>query len=184
MRTSSTIFLKIAVVLIQMLILAACSSETSPSVSPTNSTGPIQNQGLGLSKTDWEKLHGPGTPNAPGLPSFQYAQNEYLIITANDRVAQIERRWTTQPVILDVAKEESKKLYPTDAKFIKSVETASNKDYVEVFFSEMAKQAFASVPGTTPLWSGGSPGNFTVTYRQAANHQIESIVIALGINPT
>jgi len=184
LRTSSTVILKVALVLLLMLTLAACNSETGTSGPSTQSTGQIQGQGLGLSKADWEKLHGPGTPNAPGFPSFQYEKNQYQVIIANDQVAQIERHWISQAVSLDMAKEESKKLYPADAKFIKSVVTASNKDNVEVFFSDMAKQAFASTSSTIPLWPGGSPGNFTVTYRQTANHQIESIVIVLGINPT
>jgi len=211
LRTSPNVILKVALGLLLMLNLVACSSETAPdsSATPTvlsannsvttiaangttaitiksstQSQTPIQSQGLGLSKTDWDKFHGPGVPIAPGVPSFRYENNQYQVIIANDQVAQIERRWLSQPISLDLAKEQSKKLYPTDAKFIKSLVATHTKDNLDVFFSDMAKQAFASIPSTIPLWPGGSPGNFTVTYHTTANNQIESIVIALGINPT
>lgn len=164
-------------------IVTNVAAETT-SLASMQAVGPIQTQGLGISKVEWEKVHGLGIPIVQGLPSFQYEQNQYQVIMANDLVAQVERRWLSQAVSLDMAKAESKKLYPADAKFIKSIVTATDKDNVDVFFSNMAKQAFASIPVSTPLWPGGSPGNFTVTYRQDANHQITSIIIALGINPT
>jgi len=209
---SPTLILKFVLGLTLTLILAACGGEsptntTSPATPTvpatkslvagvaTNLAGPItnapptlaqsqiQSQGLGLSKTDWEKLHGSGTTLAPGIPSFQYEKGQYQIIMIDDRVTQLQRYWLSQPVSLDMAKEESKKLYPVDAKIIKSVVT-STKDNVDIFFSDIVKQAFASSQNSGLLWPGGAPGNFTVTYRQAVNNQINSLIIALGVNPT
>jgi len=150
----------------------------SPTAAPPTQV-PLNSQGLGLFKTEWEKWHGQGDPKDNGV---YYENQKYLVMFFEDRIVRLERLYNPDPVTLDAARQESKNFLPEDAQLVQSYIGPDNVP-VDLYKSETLKTYFASV--TDPdFWKGGEPGNFIVQYRKSNQpNMFSAIVITLGNNP-
>ncbi|MBN9392906.1 MAG: hypothetical protein J0I20_33050 [Chloroflexi bacterium] len=155
----------------------ATPGPTQPAATPTQV--PLNSQGLGLFKSEWEKWHGQGEQRDNGI---YYENEKYLVVFYEDRISRLERLYGPNPVTLDAARAESKNFFPEDSKLVQSYLTPDNVQ-VDLYKSVTLKTYFAGV--TDPdFWKGGEPGNFIVQYRKSDQANLYSaIVLTLGNNP-
>lgn len=160
--------------------LVAAVATVSPPPSPF--TAPrFHSGGLGLTRSDWEAIHGSGSKDNSGW--FHYANEAYVIDFASWSTPEysawhIERQWgwpRPKPVPLDEARSEARSLIPTDSKLVKTYTTQQGR-LVDLYFSESLKRRFPA-----RMFIGGEPGNFIVLYRPT--NPVDTMIIGIGNNP-
>jgi hypothetical protein len=157
---------------------APVPSTATPVPAPAAPTArPFASGGLGLSRSEWERLHGAPTRD-DGL-FLSYKDGAYVATFVYGNLHHAERVWGDRnPVTLQVAREVGKTLIPVDAQLVRSYVAPGSRD-VDLYRSESLKTRFAP---DDPAWVGAEPGVLIVIYR-AATGPVTSIVVATGNNP-
>ncbi len=151
------------------------SLDASPGASPA-AASPVAggSSGLGLTQTEWERLHGPGTTES--FPSYEGGQ--YTVGYLDTRVYLLN--WTPPEPIPTLAQAQAlaPTLYPTDAQLTRSEVSAANNP-VDRFVSAWLAEAFGP---DYPLWRADSVGSFSVNYHvdPYGSGAVTSIVYQLG----
>ena len=151
----------------------------TPQNSPTKTI--YESGGLGVDFEFWEKEHGKGNPDDPKSPSYYSYEDGKFVIQFSEgtkgKVQYIEHPWGDKnAVTIDVARNESKKLIPKDAKFLKSYKSQSGST-VDLYHSDSLKTQFSE-----DNFIGGKPGDFIILYRNQTG-KTTTFIIALGNNP-
>jgi hypothetical protein len=154
-----------------------------PAAGPTSSTAngarpqagpPFNSGGLGLSRAEWEQVHGQPTRSSIFL---EYAGGRLVVGLLEGNVWHLERVWPrTDAVALDAARNDVRTYLVNDAVLVQSVDRGDGK-VIEVYTSAVLTNRF----GPT-AWNSGRPGTFTVQYRfrTAADRMVTSAMFRLG----
>ncbi|MEK6288512.1 MAG: hypothetical protein AABO57_22575 [Acidobacteriota bacterium] len=153
-----------------ILMAGACQSRVQSGPS-------IKSGGLGLSRTEWERLHGHTTNQDSGYSYYKDEPGQFIINFMGRGAAYIKRSYDDPAgVTLEEARKESQKLIPQDSRLIRTYNASAGP--VDLYFSDALKPIFP----TDDYWIHGEPGNFIVLY--FSDHGIiDSFVIGLGNNP-
>jgi len=137
----------------------------------------LESGGLGLNRTEWERLHGHATNQDSGYSYYKDEPGQFIINFMARRAAYIKRTYDDPAgVSLEQARSESQKLIPNDSRLIRTYYASAGP--VDLYFSDALKPIFP----TDDYWIHGKPGNFIVLY--FFDHGIvDSFVIGLGNNP-
>jgi hypothetical protein len=140
-------------------------------------TVPFVSGGLGLSRTDWERDHGPPVREVAGF--VHYGDETWVVAFMEGSVWHIERTYGDREAASpELARDEGMRLMPPDAQFIRGYSSPSGQP-VHLYVSESLKGRFSS-----DRWTGGQPGNFIVLNRtRTTDDRVTSLVIGLGDNP-
>ncbi len=151
-----------------------------PATAPAQpSSGAFQSNGIGLSRSDWEKLHGPGIGDASGA-NVRYENDKFLVTFLKGNVVEFIRQYGNgNTVPLDLAVAESKGYLPADARFVRTY--TSGGDRVDVYESPSLATRYPADPANFP-WGGEKPGTFIVLF-QMSNGRVNSLSIGAGNNP-
>lgn len=168
MKTRSGLYAFSIVILVLASLALACGG-TPKSVSTPGK--------LGISRSEWEKIHGKAnTDEMPGM--YSYNGGQYLVQFVDDNVRTIEHVWQNGGVSLKDAQEQSEKLIPTDASFVRSYSPSGLPELkVELYQSEYLMRKFDD-----DAFIGGEPGDFIVVYF-VYDGVVPSIIVAIGNNP-
>ena len=151
-------------------IAAACQSRMQ-------SDQRIQSGGLGLSRTEWENLHGNAAGQDSGFVSYNDDRGRFVINFMNIAAGYIKRVYTDHAGIrLEEARNEVRTLIPDDAMLIRTYYVGARP--VDLYSSVSLKTVFPS----DDYWVNGEPGQFIVLY--FSDHDVvDSFVLGLGNNP-
>jgi endonuclease YncB( thermonuclease family) len=127
-----------------------------PTLPPTAMSSPTPvpyaSGGLGLSRSEWERVHGAGTAADFGV---EYEQGRYIVQFQDDRVWYIERQWSS-PVLLEDAQAQGVQLIPHDSQLVQSYSPENLPELVvDLYQSDSLAPLFAN-------WAGGSAGRLEV----------------------
>lgn len=154
---------------------------TATFAATQETTEEFSSNGLGLSRSKWEKSH-----NETGEGSLGYSppmgiayDNKYNVIFMSENVWQIERGWATNNFIsLQDAEIEGKTLIPLDSRFLKRYSPAGRPEtIVDVYMSESLKKRFSS-----GHWVYAEIGTFIIHYN-VYNTGVGSMIISIDDNP-
>lgn len=163
---------------------------TQPSaLSTTATTAPttaFASGGLGLSRAEWEKLHGPGGEGMfetePGRDGHNIA---YIAAGSNELVGVIAKGYNPE-VSINKARAEIRTLLPADAQSVTFNEEGGTYD---TYLSESLRNLVP--PGTTNLypelngpdiWNGAEPGTITIKYDGSDTNVVYVLVYIGGRN--
>lgn len=131
--------------------------------------------GLGLTKGEWEKRHGP--PRDEPAPLLSYEGDHYLVIFSGDNV------WNPthypaygEGVSLAQARAAAQKLMPEDTRATKSYRPDRDR-LVELYRSEFLRERFRG-----DMWGESEPGTFLVLYKPTGG-KIQTIITRTGDQP-
>ena len=138
---------------------------------------PFYSGGLGLTQEEWEQLHGLGSADPSGFISYE--NGTYLVGFQEGKVWHIERPWGPEtPLTVEDARAESQNLIPADRQYLQAYSPEGRPDLVvDLYLSPSLASRFSG-----DWWTGGEPGNFTVTY-SVSGYSVSRMVIALGNTP-
>ncbi len=132
---------------------------------PTNTPlPPSASGGLGLSKSEVEKLYGKGNPSTANRNNVAYDDRGMQVsypFTVPQNVDQVTRTWDPE-IALEVGRTEIKAYMPADAQFIQTL-TVRNIT-VDVYRSAWLATRFPKGP-----WGKGEPGSFTILCQTTAD---------------
>ena len=152
------------------LITAACQSRVQRDQR-------IQSGGLGLSRTEWERLHGNAASQDSGYVYYDDDHGRVVINFMNIAAADIKRVYADhKSVRLEEARNEVRTLIPDDAKLIRTYDVGARP--VDLYSSDSLKAIFRGAD----YWVNGEPGQFFVLYF-SDNDVVESFELGLGNNP-
>lgn len=152
------------------LIAASCQSSVHNNQS-------LQSGGLGLSRTEWELLHGRAASQDSGYVYYDDERGRFIINFMASRAAYIKRSYRDSAgVSLDDARSESRKLIPIDSRLLRTYNSSAGT--VDLYFTDVLKPMFPK----DDYWIRGEPGNFIVLY-SSNQSVVDSFVIGLGNNP-
>lgn len=136
---------------------------------------PFSSGGLGLSRIDWEHLHGRPVRDEP----FAQYENGSMVATFMDgNLWRLERIWGDFAAVeLDVARDGGQRLIPSDARLVRTYSTTDGRT-VDLYKSESLGVRFPD-----SRWTGGEAGDFIVLYRIRGDGLVTSLVAATGNNP-
>lgn len=117
--------------------------------SEETTSGKFRSGGLGLSRTDWEVLH--GTPESPALDLLVYQDNAftYKITYQQNLVWQIEKSWGTTSPVPQQARARIRRYLPLDSHLAETVEKSADT-IVDVYRSHMLAQLLSPQPPEPP----------------------------------
>ena len=162
----------------------AAPSPTTPSATaatPTRRAGIFRSGGLGLTREEWERLH--GAPSRETDEAVEYENGRFVVAFRDGRVARLTRVWGEQsPALLDAARIESRTFLPRDARFVRSrIPTVeSGQPFVDVYSSESLPIPFPDAPWRATPWTGGEPGNLVAVFRVTPELRTPSAVVSVG----
>ncbi len=149
-----------------------------PTKAPTAAPEPatFESGGLGLSREDWEQLHGAPTRDTDGLVAYE--DDVYLVIYQDDKVWNLTAYPESgEAVPLAEARALGKGLIPQDAKKVKTYKPDADR-VVDVHRSKSLRSRFG-----TMTWLGDQPGTFILLYKLDAAGDVHTIMAAPGNNP-
>jgi hypothetical protein len=135
---------------------------------------PFASGGLGLSRTEWEKVHGQPTRSSIFL---EYDGGRLVVGLLESNVWHIERIWMRgEAVALEAARNDARSYLPSDANLTQSVDRGDGR-IVDIYSSSILASRFAST-----AWNGGRAGTFTIQYRfrTPADRMVVSAMFRLG----
>ena len=130
----------------------------------------FESGGLGLSRVEWEKVHGRAVGDDIG--GIVYA-NGYSIGYSSDSSAAIAitvGRTFSPAVTVQQARAESKKVIPADAQLVGTEDPAGGVMYDTYYSASLAALFPSDTPDPFPhrsdidIWNGARPGTFTVKF--------------------
>jgi hypothetical protein len=151
--------------------LADPAARAVPAAGP-----PFASGGLGLSRAEWEKIHGGPTRSSILL---EYDDGRLVVGLLESNVWHLERVWMrgdAEAVSLEAAREEAKSFLPSDATETQTVDRGDGR-IIDVYSSAILANRFAST-----AWNGGTQGTFAIQYRfrSAADRMVTSAMFRLG----
>jgi hypothetical protein len=129
--------------------------------------------GLGLERSEWERLYGlPGRIDA-GFSEYQHGS---LVVTfRDDRVRYLQHVWgDDQPVMLEEARRLSRMVIPTDSVLLRTY-VARQGRIVDLYRSDSLHARFSST-----TWLGSDPGTLQVRYWARPDQRVTSITVVAG----
>jgi hypothetical protein len=166
---------------IEPITPATAAADPVPAATATPRGGAFRSEGLGATRAEWERAHGPPSGQVDGLVAYE--RGVFRIGFREERVARLERAWGDQaPVLLDGARIESRTLLPRDARFVRTrvPVSAPGQPIVDVYRSESLIAPFPSAPWRRGTWTGGEPGNLIARYRVTPDLRVTAALIGLG----
>jgi len=159
-----------------VLVVAGCN------VASHRSSANFASGGLGLSRREWERRHGPAL--AQDSAEVHYRSQDggsFFIGFVNGNVHSL-RRFEAKPLSLDEARNEANQLIPTDSSLTRTFTFFANKEAVlDRYHSESLKSRFS---GESSNWTGGEPGDFTISYSTSApDNTVDGFGIRAGDIP-
>jgi hypothetical protein len=137
----------------------------------------LQSGGLGLSRTEWERAHGPAASQDSGYVNYTDEQGRFIINFMKRGAGYIKRAYSDPAgVTLDAARSESQTLIPNDYRLIRTYDTSAGP--VDLYFSDSLKSIFPD----DDYPARGQLGQFIVLYF-SDNGIVGSFAIGLGDNP-
>jgi hypothetical protein len=133
----------------------------------------IHSGGLGLTRGQWEKLHGSAATRDSGYFTYD-DENGKMTINFMNRAGYIKRSYH-QGVSKEEARAAAAKLMPADSVFVRSY-TLDGAD-VDLYNSNSLRIVFEG----PDYWPGGQAGDFIVLYR-LTDQSISWFSMALGNN--
>lgn len=117
--------------------------------SEETTSGRFRSGGLGLSRTDWEVLHGVPEAPAPELLVYQDKTFTYKITYQQNLVWQLEKSWGTTTPVPQQARARIRRYLPLDSRLTETV-TKSADTIVDVYRSHMLAQLLDPQPPEPP----------------------------------
>lgn len=140
-----------------------------------HTTTPVEVGGIGLSRAEWERLHGQAVEEVGGFVSYEHGK--YVVAFLDGRVRYIERKYHRE-VSLDTARRVAKGLLPADAVLVRAGKPRAER-VLELYGSGYLKSRFISSGENADPWVRGERGSSSVLYRIEAG-QVVSVIVAVG----
>lgn len=142
-----------------------------------NGVPSLQSGGLGLTRSEWQQLHGTAASQDSGYANYNDYRGRFTINFMVRYAGYIKRTYRDPAVVpLEDARRESRSLMPADSTLIRTYHVSAGP--VDLYSSESLKQLFPSDED----WIRGEPGQFIVLY-SSDRDSVDSYVLALGNNP-
>jgi hypothetical protein len=148
---------------------ASATGASSTQAGPAFASG-----GLGLSRAEWEKVHGP--PSKVSI-FLEYNDGQLIVGLSNDNIWHLERIWSPKDAVsLEDARDDVRGYLPNDAQLTQSIDRGDGR-LVDLYTSASITPRF----GPT-AWNGGQPGTFAIQYRyrNVDDHHVTSAMFRLG----
>jgi hypothetical protein len=141
-------------------------------------TDGVSSRGIGLDMPSWEDVY--GKPTREDTLGLIYKDGAFIVIPhGNNNIWHLERNWDEKEAVpFEDAKKLAQGFIPTDSTFIKGYEL-NISTRVEVFHSDWLATRYPEQMD----WTGGSPGDFIITYTINDQEQTISFIITTGNNP-
>jgi hypothetical protein len=147
----------------------AAAGASSPQAGPAFASG-----GLGLSRAQWEQIH--GQPSKVSI-FLEYNDGQLVVGLSNDNIWHLERIWSSKDAVsLEDARDDVRGYLPNDAQLTQSIDRGDGR-LVDLYTSASLTPRF----GPT-AWNGGQPGTFAIQYRyrNVDDHHVTSAMFRLG----
>lgn len=177
----SVLFVVTVVGLIALFVRSA--SPPVQSVQPSTTSAPAVVQavydsgGLGISRADWERIHGtPGVLNQGGLATYE--NKKYMVLFWVDNVDNPAQLITRQypdndKLVLEVARTEARAMLPKDARFVKTITEPAILEVlpnvVDIYTSQSLISRYPPHDQFSLDWGETGPGSISLLYRFDAN---------------
>jgi hypothetical protein len=130
--------------------------------------------GLGLSKEEWEQIH--GQPSKVSI-FLEYNDGQLIVGLSNNNIWHLERIWSSQDAVtLEAARDDVRQYLPADAQLTQSIDRGDGR-LVDVYTSASLTPRFGET-----AWNGGKPGTFAIQFRYKStdDHHVTSAMFRLG----
>jgi len=145
------------------------------------SAAPFQSDGIGATRTDWERTH---RQSRAGGPPYSYDSDRYLVTYAEGSPSMIYlilRQYSKGTAVpIETARAEIRGLLPSDARLIT---TTADGDPLEIYHSDGLIGRFPANPVVSLPWYNDEPGTFTVSYQRDTSNKIQAVYVGAGGTP-
>lgn len=151
-------------------------TELPPTAEPTAPPEPLRSGGMGLTRAQWEGVHGKGTKDTLYWRYGDTFVGYFSDPAGAETVALLELRWKPG-LTKEEARTAIRAVSPDDTQFVKAYQTDLGQ-IVDLFASAWLKDRYQN-PDT---WVSGEPGQFAVSYH-IYDGVVTSAIIGPGNNP-